>query len=121
VPPPPPPQQGNSLPSPVDIPDIFVITGGSWDSDAEAYIRSRISEGCGDLGPSCVDYAVVEEPDTEVEWTVDCPILQIRIPRPLYDADVAGTPHRDDLITIVINDPCDGVIASAPVSAPATG
>lgn len=68
-----------------------------------------------------MDYAVVVEPNLEVEQTVDCPVRQIRIPDPLYDADVAGTPHRDDLITIAINDLCDGVIFSPSPPAPAPG
>jgi hypothetical protein len=49
----------------------------------------------------------------------DCPINDIRIPDPTYDIDVAETPYRDDLITIVINEPCDGVAATSPPPPPA--
>jgi hypothetical protein len=65
-----------------------------------------------------VDYATVEEPLAEFPPTNDCPVMAIRIPRPLYDIDIPATPHRDDLITIVINDPCDGIIAPGPAPAP---
>jgi hypothetical protein len=116
---PPPPTQGNSLPSPVEIPDIYLITGGSWDDGDAAYIRSELDAACGDLGPGCVDFEVVVDTIPEFAPEVDCQILEIRIPRPVYDADVPGTPHRDDLITIAINDPCDGVIPTTPAPAPA--
>jgi hypothetical protein len=66
-----------------------------------------------------VEFETVVDPIPEFAPTFDCQILEIRIPRPLYDIDVAGTPHRDDLITIAIYDPCDGVIASPP--APVAG
>jgi hypothetical protein len=49
----------------------------------------------------------------------DCPITAIRIPEPTYDIDVADTPYRDDLITIVINEHCDGVAAPRPPPPPA--
>jgi hypothetical protein len=68
-----------------------------------------------------VDFEVVVDVIPEFAPTVDCPVLQIRIPRPVYDVDVPGTPHRDDLITIAINDPCDGVIASPSAPAPGSG
>lgn len=109
---PPVPKQGNAIPSPVDIPDIFRITAASWSSESEAYIRSEIDRGCGELGPACVDFEVVVDTIPEYITQVDCPVLEIRIPRPIYNMDVADTPHRDDLITIAINDPCDGVIVS---------
>jgi hypothetical protein len=112
------------LPSPVNIPDFFQISGGTWNSAAEDFVRARIDEGCGaELGPGCVDYVAVVESNPEVVPTVDCPVNGIHIPRPLYDVDVPGTPHRDDLITITINDRCDGVVAdgAAPDPGPASG
>jgi hypothetical protein len=100
----------------VDIPDFILITDSSWGPGSESVVLEKIAEGCGELGATCVDYTVVVELNPEYQATNDCPVLDIDIPRPLYDVDIAATPHRDDLITIVINDPCDGVIVSAPAS-----
>ena len=92
-----------------------MITGISWSNpEVEAFIRGEIDKGCGDLGSGCVEYEVVVEFDAEFPRTADCPVRQVRIPQPTFDGDVPDTPYRDDLITIAINDPCDGLVASTP-------
>lgn len=116
--PPPAPDQGGAIASPVEIPDIYLITGSSWSGSeypAEDYVVSKLNEACGALGPGCVDYEVVVDPDPRFgDKGVDCPVVAVRIPRPTYDGDVPETSYRDDLITIAIYDPCDGVIVATP-------
>jgi hypothetical protein len=90
-----------------------VITGASWNDsvlDVEGIIRSALDKACGDLGPGCVDYEVVVDFDPEFPSGVDCPVREVRFPEPTYDIDIVETPYRDDLVTIAINDPCDGVV-----------
>ena len=112
--PPPPPEHGNPVPSPVKIPQFHAAIGANWPF-IEPFVRSGIDEACGGLGPACVDYVAIVEFDARfANDGDDCPITEIRIPEPTYDIDVPETPYRDDLITIVINEPCDGVTVPPP-------
>ncbi|QKJ18028.1 hypothetical protein [Microbacterium hominis] len=107
-PPTPPPPTGGAVPSPVDIPEINVVIGSSWtDSVTQGVVFSAIYDACGELGPGCVDVEVVVDPDPEFESSTDCALLEVRSPDPTYDIDIPETPHRDDLVTILISDPCD--------------
>ena len=97
---------GDGDPAPrMDAPDLSGLEGPSW-AEAEPLLAQRITAACGAFGPGCLTVTTVVEADPAGPGAVDCAVRFIRIPTYLHADDRPQTPEPDDVVEVVLNDPC---------------
>ena len=99
---------GDAYPPPrMTAPDLTGLEGPGW-AEVEPLLAERITAVCADFGPGCFTVTTVVEADPggPAPGAPDCMVRFIRIPTYLYADDRPETPESDDVIEVVLGDPC---------------
>lgn len=99
---------GDGYPPPrMTPPDLSGLEGPGW-AEVEPLLAERITAVCAGFGAGCLTVTTVVEPDPAgpAPGAPDCVVRFIRTPTYLYADDRPETPEADDVIEVVLGDPC---------------
>ncbi len=97
---------GDGDPPPrMEPPDTSGLDGLSW-AEAEPVLAQRITAACGGHGPGCLTVTTVVEADPAGPGAADCAVRYINIPTYLHADDRPQTPEPDDVLQVLLNEPC---------------